>query len=126
MWILRILLHEEHYTVIMLDHCLSIHVRPGINIQLNINRTEAIQRRVTKFILKANKDFNIRLKQLVLQSLHNRRFIRDVFLLNLMTGHFKIDISDKLLFCKEHNVDFNLRKNDSIDLVSIYSTNSFK
>ena len=63
MWILRILLHEEHYTVIMLDHCLSIHVRPGINIQLNINRTEAIQRRVTKFILKANKDFNIRLKQ---------------------------------------------------------------
>lgn len=84
----------------MLDHCLSIHVRPGINIQININRTEAIQRGVTKFILKANKDFNIRLKQLVLQSLHNRRFIRDVFLLNLMTGHSKIDISDKLLFCK--------------------------
>ena len=126
MWILRILLHEEHYTVIMLDHCLSIHVRPGISIQLNINRTEAIQRRATKFILKANKDFNIRLKQLVLQSLQNRRFIRDVFLLHLMTGHSKIDISDKLLFCKEHNVDFNLRKNDSIDLVSIYSTNSFK
>ena len=110
----------------MLDHCLSIHVRPGISIQLNINRTEAIQRRATKFILKANKDFNIRLKQLVLQSLHNRRFIRDVFLLHLMTGHSKIDISDKLLSCKEHNVDFNLRKNDSIDLVSIYSTNSFK
>ena len=87
MWILRVLLHEEHNTLVMLDHCLSIHARPGINIQLNINRTEAIQRRATKFILKANKDFNIRLKQLDLQSLHNRRFIRDVFLFNLMTGH---------------------------------------
>ena len=43
-----------------------------------------------------------------------------------MTGHSKIGISDKLLIYKEHNVDYNLRKNDSLDLVSIYSTNSFK
>ena len=38
-----------------------------------------------------------------------------------------IYISDKLLFCKERNVDYNLRKNDSLDLVSMYSrTNTFK
>ena len=44
-----------------------------------------------------------------------------------MKGHYNIDISDKLLFCKERNVDYNLRKNDSLDLVSMYSrTNSFK
>ena len=79
-------------------------------------------------MLKSNEDYNIRLKQLNLQSLYNRRYIRDVvFLFNLMKGLYNIDISDKLLFCKERNVDYNLRKNDSLDLVSMYSrTNSFK
>ena len=38
-----------------------------------------------------------------------------------------MDISDKLLFCKERNVDYNLRKNDFLHLVSMYSrTNSLK
>ena len=46
--------------------------------QRNINRIESIQRRVTKFILKSNEDYNFRLKQLDLQSLYDRRFIRDV------------------------------------------------
>lgn len=44
-----------------------------------------------------------------------------------MKGHYNIDISDKLLFCKEHIVDYNLGKNDSLDLASMYSrTNSCK
>ena len=94
--------------------------------QRNINRIQAIQRRATKFILKSNEDYNIRLKQLNLQSIYNRRYIRNVvFLFNLMKGLYNIDISDRLLFCKERNVDYNLRKNDSLDLVSMYSrTNS--
>ena len=59
--------------------------------QRNINRIETIQRRVTKFILKSNEDYNIRLTQLDLQSLCNRRFIKDVvFLLNWI---YNIDIS---------------------------------
>ena len=37
--------------------------------QRNYNRIEAIQRRATKFILKYNEDYNIRLKRLDLQSL---------------------------------------------------------
>ena len=84
--------------------------------------------RATKSILKYNEDYNIRLKQLDLQSLYNRRFSRDVvFLFNLMKEHYNIDISDKLLFCKKRNVDYNLRKNDSLDLVSMYSRSiSFK
>ena len=50
------------------------------------------------------------------------RYIRDVvFLFNLIKGHYNIDISDKLLSCKERNVDYNLRKNDSLHLVSMYS-----
>ena len=38
-----------------------------------------------------------------------------------------LKLDPKLLFCKERNVDYKLRKNDSLDLVSMYSrTNSFK
>ena len=96
--------------------------------QRNINRIESIQRRATKFILKSNEDYDFRLKQLDLQSLYDRRFIRDVtFLFNLMKGHYNIDSSDKLLFYRERNVDYNLRKNYSLDLANMYSrTNSFK
>ena len=55
----------------------------NLHTQRHINRIEAIYRRATKFILKSNKDYNIGLKQLDLQSLYNRRFIRDVvFLFN--------------------------------------------
>ena len=44
-----------------------------------------------------------------------------------MKGHYNIDTSDKLLFCKERNVNYNLRKNDSLDLAKMYSrTDSFK
>ena len=42
-----------------------------------------------------------------------------------MKGYYNTNISDKLLFCKERNVDYNYY--DSFDLVSMYSrTNSFK
>ena len=89
--------------------------------QRNINRIESIQRRATKFILKSNEDYDLRLKQLDLQSLYDRRFIRDVtFLSNLMKGHYNIDFSDKLLFYRERNVDYNLTKNDSLDLANMY------
>ena len=96
--------------------------------QRNINRLEAIQRRATKFFLKSTEDYNSRLSLLNLQSLFNRRFTKDVvFLFNLINGHYNIDISDKLSFCKDRNIDYDLRKNDSLDLVCMYSrTNSFK
>ena len=32
-----------------------------------------------------------------------------------------IDISDKLSFCKDRNLDHDLRRNDSLDLVCMYS-----
>ena len=44
-----------------------------------------------------------------------------------MKEHYNIDTSDKLLFCKECNVNYNLRKNDPLDLAKMYSrTDSFK
>ena len=60
---------------------------------------------------KSGADYNTRLSQLSLHSLSNRRFIRDVvFLYNLINGHYNIDISDRLLFCKDRNVGYDLRK----------------
>lgn len=44
----------------------------------NINKLEAIQRRATKFILKSDEDYDVRLKKLKLYSLFHRRYIRDV------------------------------------------------
>ena len=61
--------------------------------QRNINRLEAIQRRTTKFILKSNEDYNTRLSLLNVRSIFNRRFMRDVVALlvvsfNFINGHY--------------------------------------
>ena len=50
-------------------------------------------------------------------SLSNRRFTRDVTFFNVINGHYDIDISNKLIFCKDRNTGYNLRKNDTQDLV---------
>ena len=56
-------------------------------------------------------------------SLFDRRFIRDVtFLFNVINGHYDIDISNKLIFCKDRSTGYNLRKNDKKDLVPNFST----
>ena len=96
-------------------------------LKRNIDKLEAIERRATKFILKSNEDYNTRLSLLNKQRLFNRRFARGVvFLLNLINGHYNIDISNQLSFCKDRNLDYDLRKNDTLDLVCMYSeTNSF-
>ena len=69
-----------------------------------------------------------RLSKLRLLSLFDRRFIRDVtFLFNVINGHYDIDISNKLKFCKERSMGYNLRKNDTQDLVPNFSrTNRLK
>ena len=36
---------------------------------------------------------------------------------NVINGHYDIDISNKLIFCKDRNTGYNLRKNDTQDLV---------
>ena len=94
----------------------------------NIDKIEAVQRRATRWISKSNDDYEARLLNLSLQTLSKRRFTRDmVFLFNLIKGHYNIDISNKLFFCKNRKVKYNLRKNDSQDLVPNHSrTNGFK
>ena len=82
----------------------------------------------SKFILKSGEDYNTRLSQLSLHSPSNRRFtIRDVvFLYNLINGHYNIDLSDRLLFCKDLNVGYDLRKNGSLDIKETVGISSFK
>ena len=46
----------------------------------------------------------------------------------MFNGYFNIGVSNKLSFCKDRNLDYDLEKNDSLDLVCMYSsrTNGFK
>ena len=46
---------------------------------------------------------------------------------NVINGHYDIDILYKLIFCKDRNTGYNLRKNDTQDLVPNFSrTDGFK
>ena len=42
---------------------------------------------------------------------------------NIINGHYDIDISNKLIFCKHRNTGYNLRENDTQDLVPDFSRN---
>ena len=49
------------------------------------------------------------------------------FLFNVINDHYDIDISNKLIFCKDRSTGYNLRKNDIQHLVpNFIRTNSFK
>ena len=49
------------------------------------------------------------------------------FLFTVINGHYDIDISNKLIFCKNRNTGYNLRKNDTQILVPNSSrTNGLK
>ena len=83
----------------------------------NIDKLEAVQRRATRWITRSDDDYDTRLSKLKLLSLSNRRFTRDVTFFNVINGHYDIDISNKLIFCKDRNTGYNLRKNDTQELV---------
>ena len=91
----------------------------------NIDKMEAVQRRATRWITRSDDDYDTKLKLLPLS---NRRFTRDVtFFFNVINGHYDIDISNKFIFCKDRNTGYNLRKNDTQDLVPNFSrTDGFK
>ena len=89
---------------------------------------EAVQRRATRWITRSDDDSDTILSKLKLLSLFDRRFIRDVtFLFNAINGHYDIDISNKLTFCKDRSMGYNLRKNDTQDYDPNFSrTNRLK
>ena len=94
----------------------------------NIDKLEAVQRRATRWITRSHDDYETRLSKLKLLSLSDTRFIRDViFMFNVINGHYETDISNNLTFCKDRSTGYNLRKNDTKDIVPDFSrTSSFK
>lgn len=76
--------------------------------------------RATKFILKSGDDCNARLSKLHLQSLYvaETRFVRNA-VSYIIDGHYNIDFSAKIVFCRGHNAGHSLRNNDSLDLAHV-------
>ena len=74
----------------------------------NIDKLERIQRRATKFILKSNDQYDIRLRELNLLTLEQRRFLFDVtFLFKALNGYMDVDFSQFLdFYCQEDRYSF--------------------
>ena len=61
----------------------------------NITKLERVQRRTTKFILKTEDDYEVRISKLNLLPLEHRRFLFDVhfFYKAALNGYINIDMS---------------------------------
>ena len=65
----------------------------------NIYKLQRVQRRATKFILKSDDPYDIRLEKLNLMSLEKRRSLTDVtFLYKVLNGNIDIDVSNIIEF----------------------------
>ena len=93
----------------------------------NTDQLERVQRKVTKFILKSDDPYDIRLKKLNLMSLEKRRSLTDVtFLYKVLNGNIDIDISRIIEFHSEAD-RFSLRSTDFLTLKKKYArTNVLK
>ena len=79
---------------------------------------ERVQRRATKFILKSDDPYDIRLKKLNLMSLEKRRSLTDVtFLYKVINGNIDIDISRIIEFHSE--ADQTLKENTVMTSVTL-------
>ena len=104
-------------------------LRCGILIRLsNISRIESIQRRATKFILKSDDEYLVRLRELRLLSLEDRRFIADVvFFYKMVNNHVRLTLDSRVRFSRDVERGYALRSLDTPNLLtSLSRTNSFK
>ena len=87
----------------------------------NINKLERIQRRVSKFILKTDDDYETRKDKLNLLSLEDRCFFFDVlFFYKVLNGFVNIDISPLTDFYS-HSDRYSLRGRDNLTLKKQFS-----
>ena len=93
----------------------------------NVNKLERIQRRATRFILKSNEPYDVRLHKLNLLTLEQRRFVDDVtFLFKALNGHLDVDFSQFLDFYSQED-RYLLRHFDTKSLKKKYArTNTLK
>lgn len=89
------------------------------------SRIASIQRRVTKLILKRDEEYPVRLRELRLLSLEDRRFIADaVFFLNHSVC---LSLNSRVQFSRDVNRGLVLEPMDTPNLVTCYLiTNLFK
>ena len=70
----------------------------------NINKLEGVQRRDTKFLLKAKDIYEIRLEKLNLSSVENRGVLTDVnFFFKARKGLNDIDVSHFVDLCSNYD-----------------------
>ena len=94
----------------------------------NISRIESIQRRATKFILKSDDEYLVRLRELRLLSLEDRRFIADVvFFYKVVNNHVHLTLDSRVRFPRDVDLGYAMRSLDTPNLLTSLSwTNSFK
>ena len=94
----------------------------------NIRRRESIQRRATKFILKSDDKYLVRLRELRLLSLEDRRFIADVvFFYMVVNNHVRLTLDSRVRFSRDVDRGYALRSMDTPNLLtSLSRTNLFK
>ena len=92
------------------------------------NCIESIQRRATKFILKSVDDYLVRLLELRLLSLEDRRFIADVvFFYKVVNDHVRLTLDSRVRFSRDVDRGYALRNMDTSNLLTSFSrSNLFK
>ena len=93
----------------------------------NISRIESIQRRATKFILKSDDEYLVRLRKLRLLSLEDRRFMADVvFFYKVVNNHVRLTLDSRVRFSRDVDRGYALRSMDTPNLLtSLSRTNLF-
>ena len=94
----------------------------------NISRIESIQRRATKFIIKGDDEYVVRLRKLRLLSLEDRRLMADVvFFYKVVNIHVRLTLDSMVRFSRDVDRGYALRGMDISNLLtSLSRTNLFK
>ena len=80
----------------------------------NISRIESIQRRATKFILKSDDEYLVRLRKLRLLSLEDRRLMAYVvFFYKVVYNHVRLTLYSRVRFSRDVDRGYALRSMDT-------------
>ena len=94
----------------------------------NISGMESIQRKAAKFILKSDDEYLVRIRELRLLSLEDRKFIADiVFVYEVFNNHVRLALDSRVQFSRDVDRGYALRSMDTPNLSTRLSrTNLFK
>ena len=98
------------------------------NTKSNISSIESIQRRATKFILKSDDEYLVRLRKVRLLSLEDGRLMADAnFFYKVVNNHVRLTLDSMVWFSRDVDRGYALRSMDTSNLLtSLSRTNLFK